>query len=150
MPAAEGPPLRGGARPKTKSQRKMCRFCPLPFTSCFQVYVVGLAKKKNVDKKKVGSSISMLDVCIKEIARFFSFVALPTTLLADASWFAQKKTTHERCNCYATSLSAMVEPNATLPLRRQWSSQMLLSCGALPAVRDGLKTAVSAFGRFFA
>ena len=55
----------------------------------------------------------MLDVCIKEIARFFSFVALPTTLLVDASWFAKKKTTHERCNCYAASLSAMVEPDST-------------------------------------
>ena len=72
-------------------------------------------------------------MCIKEIARFFSFVALPTTLLADASWFAQKKP-HTR------------DANATPPLRRQWSSQMLLSCGALPAVRDGLK---SAFGSFF-
>ena len=81
----------------------------------------------------------MLDVCIKEIARFFSFVALPTTLLADASWFAsKKKKPHTRA------------ANATPPFRRQWSSQMLLSCGALPAVRDGLKTAVSAFGRFFA
>ena len=40
--------------------------------------------------------------------------------------------------------------NATPPLRRQWSSLMLLSRGALPAVRDVLMTAVSAFGRFFA
>ena len=40
-------------------------------------------------------SISMLDVCIKKIARFFSFVALPTSP-ADASWFAKKKKKHRR------------------------------------------------------
>ena len=40
--------------------------------------------------------------------------------------------------------------NATPPLRRLRPCQLLLSCGALPAVRDGLRTAVSAFGRFFA
>ena len=40
--------------------------------------------------------------------------------------------------------------NATPPLRRLWPRQLLLSCGALPAVRDGLRTAVSVFGRFFA
>ena len=40
--------------------------------------------------------------------------------------------------------------NATPPLRRLRPCQLLLPCGALPAVRDGLRTAVSAFGRFFA
>ena len=39
---------------------------------------------------------------------------------------------------------------ATPPHCQQWSNQKILSCGALPAVRDGLKTAVSVFGRFFA
>ena len=37
---------------------------------------------------------------------------------------------------------------ATPPQCRQWSNQMLLPCGALLAVRDGLKTAVRASGRF--
>ena len=40
--------------------------------------------------------------------------------------------------------------NATPPLRRLRPCQLLLPCGALPADRDGLRTAVSAFGRFFA
>ena len=40
--------------------------------------------------------------------------------------------------------------NATPPLRRLRPCQLLLPCGALPAARDGLRTAVSAFGRFFA
>ena len=78
----------------------------------------------------------MLDVCIKEIARFFSFVALPTALLADASWFAQKKKPHTR------------DATATPPHCRQWSNKMLFSCGALLAVHDGLKFAVRVSGRF--
>ena len=40
--------------------------------------------------------------------------------------------------------------NATPPLRRLRPCQLLLPCGALPADRDGLRTAVSACGRFFA
>ena len=54
------------------------------------------------------------------------------------SWFApptKKKNTHERCNCS--------------PLHcRQWSNQMLLSCGALLAVHDELKFAVRVSGGF--
>ena len=40
--------------------------------------------------------------------------------------------------------------NATaMPLHcRQWSNHILLSCGALLAVHDGLKFAVSVSGRF--
>ena len=88
-------------------------------------------------------------MCIKEIARFFSFVALPTTLLADASWFAQKKKPHTR-DATATPPHCRQAANAAPPLRRLRPCQLLLPCGALPAVRDGLRTAVSAFGRFFA
>ena len=66
----------------------------------------------------------MLDVCIKEIA-------LHLTLLADALWFAQKKKKkHTR------------DATAAPPHCRQWSNQMLLSCGAPLAVYDGLKFAV--------
>ena len=49
----------------------------------------------------------------------------------------ERGTTHEYCKCYAASSSARVE-------------LMLLSRGALPALRDVLMNAVSVFGRFFA
>ena len=81
----------------------------------------------------VGLLYLMLDVCIKKIARFFSFVALPT-LPADASWFTKKPHTRD-----ATS---------TPPHCRQWSNQMLFPCGALLAVHDGLNFAVRVSGRF--
>ena len=77
------------------------------------------------------------DVCIKEIARFSSIVALPTVLIVDAFVVCfQKKKPHTR--------------NATaMPLHcRQWSNQILLSCKALLAVHDGLKFAVRVSGRF--
>ena len=47
----------------------------------------------------------------------------------------KRGTTHENCKCYAASSSARVE-------------LMLLSRGALPALRDVLMTAVSVFGFF--
>ena len=80
----------------------------------------------------------MLDVRIKKIARFFSFVALPS-FPAEASWFTSKKKTKKLRTRNAT---------ATPPHCRQWSNQMLLPCGALLAVHDGLNFAVRASGRF--
>ena len=76
-------------------------------------------------------SISMLDGCIKEIARFppLSLYSL-LCLQMHRGLLKKKKKTHERCNCYAASLSA------------------LLSCGALLAVHDGLKFAVRVSGGF--
>ena len=73
-----------------------------------------------------------------EIARFSSIVALPTTLPVDALWFAppKKKKTRTR-DAPATPLHC-----------RQWSNQILLSCGALLAVHDGLRFAVRVSGRF--
>ena len=63
----------------------------------------------------------------------------PMPSIVSAAWkpylIEKKKTTHERCNC-------------TPPHCRQWSNQMLLSCGALLAVHDGLKFAVRASARF--
>ena len=107
--------------------------------SCFALPLGGGAttSKKKTEMRmlvhcriELAFSISMLDVCIKMIARFFFFVALPT-LPADASWFLKKKHTREM-----------------QLLRRQWSNQMLFPCGALLAVHDGLNFAVRVSGRF--
>ena len=68
----------------------------------------------------------------------FSIVALPTTSFVVAPVVRSKK--KKRPHTSATI--------ATPPQCRQWSNQMLLPCGALLAVRDGLKTAVRASGRF--
>ena len=67
---------------------------------------------------------------------FFFLGLVPTSLLSD------EKKKGEGLHTRAA--------NATPPLRRLRPCQLLRSCGALPAVRDGLRTAVSAFGRFFA
>ena len=69
---------------------------------------------------------------------FFFLGLVPTSLLSDEEEKKRKKGEgpHTRA------------ANATPPLRRPRPCQLLLSCGALPAVRDGLRTAVSAFGGF--
>ena len=82
-------------------------------------------KQKNIKKKmrmlvhcriNLAFLIPMLGrVHQRDCSFFSSIVALPTTLLVDAFVVCstKKKTTHERWNCYAASLSAMVEPDAT-------------------------------------
>ena len=71
------------------------------------------------------------EVCIKEIALFSSIVALSTTLLVDAFVVCstQKKKTHERCTCYAASLSAMVEPDSTFLRSSTCCSRWTKVCG---------------------
>ena len=93
--------------------------------SCFPLPLGGEGQRRHFKKKKemrmlvhcriyLAFSILMLDVCIKEIARFSSFVALPLLCLQmHRGQKKKKKNTHERCNCYAASLSAMVEPDTT-------------------------------------
>ena len=46
-------------------------------------------------------------------------------------WFAppKKKTTHERCTCYAASLSAMVEPDSTFLRSSTCCSRWIEVCG---------------------
>ena len=73
----------------------------------------------------------------------FSIVALPTTLLVDALVVRSTKKGKKKKKKLHTRAAI-----ATPPHCRQWSNQMLLSCGALLAVRDGLKSAVRASGRF--
>ena len=77
-------------------------------------------------------SISMLDGCIKVIARFLPFIAQLLLCLQ----MHRKKKPHTR------------DATATPPHCRQWSNQILLSCGALLAVHDGLKFAVRVSGGF--
>ena len=106
-------------------------------------------QKKDPPKKKWGGCLCITgsfrpppsgcsNASIKESTRPFSIVSYSFRCCSMLLLGKKKRRLHTRA------------ANATPPLRRQWSSQMLLSCGALPAVRDGLKTAVSAFGRFFA
>ena len=94
-----------------------------------------LTQKKN--KKKRRDEDASLTCALKRLL-VFSPLSLYLLLCLQMHRGLPKKKPHTR------------DATATPPHCRQWSNQMLLSCGALPAVRDGLKTAVSAFGRFFA
>ena len=71
----------------------------------------------------------------------FSIVSCPLRCLSMPLWFAPPK--KKKRGDYTRELQLLRRLNG-----RQWSNQMLLPCGALLAVRDGLKIALRASGRF--
>ena len=94
------PPCEGGRGQKPKAKEKCADFALCRLLRVSKFMWSAWQKKKEMRmlvhcRILLAFSISLLDVCIKEIARFFSFVALPTTLLADPSWFEKKNHTRE-------------------------------------------------------
>ena len=93
------------------------------------------------------------------VGRSLQFIVIITLFWARrgtcwlSPWRSVRSTYYVACRCLCGLLHPKKKPHTrdapATPLHcRQWSNQILLSCGALLAVHDGLRFAVRVSGRF--